>query len=146
MRGGLTALARSGVFRDHSLRMVIAVVGVSEFDPRTFEFRFESLMNCGKIFEAALALRVVWLIGDEKERETGLLQGEESWDRARHQLKFAWFAGRAELAGPAIEDVAVDHAVAIEKDASARSHFTDSHFNSFFRRAGWETMACQTTD
>src|SRR6185437_4342327 len=131
IRRRLSARARAGILRDHSFGMMEAVINPRKRDALFCQLRAHLRVDGEMVREARFSLRVIGLVGHYKQRKARLVQLPQATQGAGSQREIRGGQRRFVLAACRIEDVAIDYAIAVEKDRSAPSWATCSHFISF---------------
>lgn len=124
--------------------MVEAVAEAHEMDFSEHESIDQSLVNRLVGFVTGLTQRIIRLVRCEDEQIARFLQPAQGRHHSMEELKVR--GGERGFHAPCgwVQDHRVQNAVAVEENGGA-VHRADSHFISFARRRGWETMRCQTT-
>src|SRR5580698_367861 len=93
--------------------------------------------------QARLALGIVRLIRYQEEQKTRCLQSAHGVERSGYKFELLRREQRLVFARRRIQHIAIDYAIAIEKDRSVPMRLVCSHFISFRLRRGCDTTRCQ---
>ena len=125
--------------------MVETVVKAAEFDSGSGQSRDELLVDCRKLLQGGLPFRKIGLIRNQEQEKACRAQCAHCVEDTRDEYKIGGGEGGFEYARGRIEDVAIDYAIAIEKDRSLPTMPICSHFISFLLSRGCDTIRCQMT-
>src|SRR5580704_6419872 len=102
-------------------------------------------MDRSEYLQAGFSFGVVRLIRHQEQQEACYLQLAHRIEGAGRKLEIVHSQRRLAFSGRRVHDIAIDHAIAIEKDRSVSTRLACSHFVSFLLSRGCDTTRCQIT-